>query len=106
MNAFQGLINQATSLEVPPTNEILELLLLGSLPNSWETLVVTLDNEEGTGVKVPRTGTNREQDRGQGVAYVLLLWEVEALTKELLTLPERERDQWCGFVEEFSPKWF
>ena len=42
MNAFQGLIHQATLLEVPLTNEVLALFLLSSLPDSWETLVVTL----------------------------------------------------------------
>ena len=34
MNAFQGLIHQATSLEVPLADEVLALFLLGSLPNS------------------------------------------------------------------------
>ena len=42
MNAFQGLIYQATSLEVPLADEVLALFLLGSLQDSWETLVVTL----------------------------------------------------------------
>ena len=32
MNAFQGLIHQATSLEVPLADEVLALFLLGSLP--------------------------------------------------------------------------
>ena len=45
INAFQGLMNQTTSLEVPLADEVLALLLLGSLSDSWETLVVTLDNE-------------------------------------------------------------
>ena len=44
MNAFQGLINQTTSLEVALADEVLALLLLGSLPDSWETLIVTLGN--------------------------------------------------------------
>ena len=44
LNAFQGLINQTTSLEVPLTVEVLALVLLGSLPDNWETLVVTLGN--------------------------------------------------------------
>ena len=42
LNAFQGLIHQATSLEVPLADEVLALFLLSSLPDSWETLVVTL----------------------------------------------------------------
>ena len=44
INAFQGLMNQTTSLEVPLVDEVLTLLLLGSLPDNWETLVVTLGN--------------------------------------------------------------
>ena len=42
INAVQGLIHQATSLEVPLADEVLTLFLLGSLPDTWETLVVTL----------------------------------------------------------------
>ena len=42
MNAFQGLIHETTVLEVPLADEVLALFLLGSLPETWETLVVTL----------------------------------------------------------------
>ena len=44
LNAFQGLINQTTSLEVPLYEKVLALLLLRSLPDSWETLLETLGN--------------------------------------------------------------
>ena len=44
MNAFQGLINQTTLLVVPLAHEVLKLLLLRSLSDSLETLVVTLGN--------------------------------------------------------------
>ena len=44
MNAFHGLINKNTLLEVPLANKVMGWLLLGSLPNSWETLIVTLGN--------------------------------------------------------------
>ena len=44
INAFQGLMNQTTSLEVPLADEVLALFLLGSLLDSWETLIVTLGN--------------------------------------------------------------
>ena len=56
MNAFQGLINQTTSLEVPLADKVLALLLLGSLSDSWETLVVTLGNAEPEGkhLSLPR----------------------------------------------------
>ena len=49
MNAFYDLINQITLLEVPLADEVLALLLLGSLPDSWETLVVTVGNAEPEG---------------------------------------------------------
>ena len=44
INSFQAVMNKTTSLEVPLVNDVLALLLLGSLPDSWETLVVTLGN--------------------------------------------------------------
>ena len=44
MNAFQGLISQTSSLEVPLADKVLALQLLKSLLNSLETLVVTLGN--------------------------------------------------------------
>ena len=44
INAFQGLMNQTISLEVPLASEVFALFLLGSLPDSRETLVVTLGN--------------------------------------------------------------
>ena len=56
MNAFQGLINQTTSQELLVANEVLALLLLGSLLDSWETLVVTLGNagQEGKDLSMAR----------------------------------------------------
>ena len=38
------MINQIVSLEIALVDEVLALLLLGSLLDSWETLVVTLGN--------------------------------------------------------------
>ena len=49
LNPFQGLINQNTSLEVPLADDILALLLLGSFPDNWEILVITLDNTRPKG---------------------------------------------------------
>ena len=49
LNVFQGLINRATTLEAPLANEVFALLLLGSLPDSWEILVVTLGNARPEG---------------------------------------------------------
>ena len=44
INAFHGLMNQTTALEVPLVDEVFTLLSLGSLLDNWETLIVTLAN--------------------------------------------------------------
>ena len=51
MNAFQGLIHQTTTLEVPLADEVLALFLLGSLPETWEMLVVTLGTAGSDGFR-------------------------------------------------------
>ena len=43
LSVFQGLINQTVSLQIPSADEVLALVLLGSLPDSWQT-IVTLGN--------------------------------------------------------------
>ena len=67
INAFQGLMNQTTSLEVPLADEVLALLLLRSLPNSWETLVVTLGNAGLEGkhlsLEIVKSSLLNEEDR-------------------------------------------
>ena len=64
MNAFQGLINYTTSLEVPLADEVLALLLLRSLLDSWETQVVTLANA-GPGDRNLLKGLSREIGTGE-----------------------------------------
>ena len=44
VNAFQGIINQLSSMGISFEDEVRVLLLLGSLPDTWETLKVTLCN--------------------------------------------------------------
>lgn len=46
---FQSLVNQLSSVEMPLGDEIQALLLLSSLPDSWETLVVSLSNSAPDG---------------------------------------------------------
>jgi hypothetical protein len=50
MNNFQGVINQLTTMEMKIDDEMQALLLLGSLPDSWETFVVTVSNSAPDGV--------------------------------------------------------
>ncbi|VFQ93631.1 unnamed protein product [Cuscuta campestris] len=44
LNNFQRLINQLSSMKLVLDDELQALLLLSSLPGSWETLVVSLSN--------------------------------------------------------------
>ncbi|KAE8660874.1 hypothetical protein F3Y22_tig00116946pilonHSYRG00054 [Hibiscus syriacus] len=44
LNNFKGLVNQLTKTEIKIDDELQALLLLSSLPESWDTLVVTLSN--------------------------------------------------------------
>ena len=44
LNNFKGLVNQLTKVEMKIDDELQALLLLSSLPESWDTLVVTLSN--------------------------------------------------------------
>ncbi|GFY86925.1 hypothetical protein Acr_05g0005640 [Actinidia rufa] len=46
---FQSLVNQLTSVDLQFDNEMQALLLLSSLPESWETLVVSLSNSAPNG---------------------------------------------------------
>jgi len=50
VNAFQGIINQLSSMGISFEDEDMALLLLGSLPDTWETLKVTLCNSTPNGV--------------------------------------------------------
>jgi len=44
LNSFKGLVNQLTKIDMKIDDELQALLLLSSLLESWETLVVTLSN--------------------------------------------------------------
>ena len=46
---FQSLVNQLSCVEMPIGDEMQSLLLLSSLPDNWETLVVTLGNSAPNG---------------------------------------------------------
>ena len=44
LSSFQGVVNKLISMGINFEEEVQALLLLGSLPESWETLKVTLCN--------------------------------------------------------------
>ena len=50
VNSFQGIINQLSAMGITFEDEVRVLLLLGFLPDTWETLKVTLCNSTPNGV--------------------------------------------------------
>uniref|UniRef100_A0A2N9HLW0 Integrase catalytic domain-containing protein n=1 Tax=Fagus sylvatica TaxID=28930 RepID=A0A2N9HLW0_FAGSY len=50
LSEFQDLVNQLTRMNLVVDDELQALLLLSSLPDSWETLVVSLSNSAPNGV--------------------------------------------------------
>lgn len=50
LNEMQSVINQLSSMKMTIDDEMQALLLLSSLPDSWETLVVSLSNSAPDGV--------------------------------------------------------
>ena len=50
LNIFQGILNQLAALDMKLDDEIHALCLISSLPDSWETLVVSLSNSAPDGV--------------------------------------------------------
>jgi hypothetical protein len=50
VNEFHGIINQLSSLGITFEDEVRALLLLGSLPDNWETFEVTVLNFAPNGV--------------------------------------------------------
>ena len=49
LNTFKGIVNQLIKSEMKIDDELQTLLLLSSLPESWDTLVVTLSNSTPEG---------------------------------------------------------
>ena len=50
LNNFQGLLNELSTMKLELDDEVQTVLLLSSLPDSWETLVVSLSNSAPNGV--------------------------------------------------------
>lgn len=50
MNTFQGIINQLTGMAIKFEDEIKELFILGTLPDSWETFMMSVSNSAPVGI--------------------------------------------------------
>ncbi|KAA8524670.1 hypothetical protein F0562_011093 [Nyssa sinensis] len=66
LNEFQSVVNQLATMKMVIEDELQALLLLSSLPNSWETLVVTMSNSapdrEEAKIGVTRDMGNPKED--------------------------------------------
>ena len=65
-SALMGIVNQLASTKISLDNELQALLLLSSLPDSWETLVVPLSascQDENLSLDVIKTGLLNEHAR-------------------------------------------
>ena len=50
ISSFQGIVNKLVAMKMNIDDEIQASLLLSSLPDSWETLVVTVSNFTPNGI--------------------------------------------------------
>ena len=50
LNEIKSIVNQLAAMKITFDDELQALLLLSSLPESWETLVVTVSNSAPDGV--------------------------------------------------------
>jgi hypothetical protein len=55
LNEYQGIIFQLSAQGMTIDNELKALLLMSSLPPSWETFVTTVFNASATAVKFSET---------------------------------------------------
>ncbi|KAL5141793.1 Retrovirus-related Pol polyprotein from transposon TNT 1-94 [Glycine soja] len=74
LNNFKGLVNQLTKIEMKIDDELQALLLLSSLLESWDTLVVTLSNSAPEGKLTMDTVSDsplgeeaRRMERGESI---------------------------------------
>ena len=69
-NEFQSLVNQLSAIDMQLGDEIQALVLLCSLPDSWETLVVTLSNSAPGGkldMSMVKDALSNEESRRRDV---------------------------------------
>ena len=50
ISSFQGIVNKFIAMKMNIDDEMQASLLLSSLPNNWETLVVTVSNSTPNGI--------------------------------------------------------
>ena len=80
LNVFQGHINQLTAMKINLDDEVQALLLLGSLPDSWNTLV-SLSNSAPDGKLTPDMVKNnmlneeakRKEKKRAAIRHLLLM---------------------------------
>ena len=79
LSEFQDLVNQMVTMKLVINDELQALLLMSSLPDSWETLVVSLSNSAPNDVLQLAmvkdnllNGETRRKDMGKDITQALL----------------------------------
>ena len=83
VSEFQDLVDQLTTMKIILDDELQALLFLSSLPDSWETLVVLVNNSASNGKLTLDMVTDRlrnEESKSKGVEAVP--FELDALVSE------------------------
>lgn len=80
LTTFQNLVNQVTSMGIKIEDELQALFLLSSLPDSWETLVITISNPDPDGKVALQTfkdsmfnEESRRKDMGTNSGHALVV---------------------------------
>ncbi|PKI56092.1 hypothetical protein CRG98_023524 [Punica granatum] len=97
MSNFQDIINQLTNLEIILPDELQACLLLGTLPDNWDTLVVALSNSAPNGKLLLATVTDslfNEETRRKGTGI--------SIQSEALVTEQRGRSQSRNFSSKHS----
>ena len=85
LSSFQNMVNQLTTMEIILDDELLALLLLSSLLDSWKTLVVSLSNSDPKGkftFDMVKYSLLNEEIRRKGSNKVISSSQNEALVME------------------------
>ena len=79
INSFQGIVNKLVAMKMNIDDEMQASLLLSSLPDSWETLVVTVSNSTPNGILTMKSVKDsllnekaRRKEKGESSSSVLV----------------------------------
>lgn len=99
MSEFQGIVDQLNSMKMTVDDELQALLMLSSLPKSWDTLVVSVSNSAPDGkltMDMVKDRMLNEESRRKDEGYTP---ESEALITE-----KQGKQEWRGRSKGRNPR--